>query len=125
MRYKLSTVQLTFGPPATTESPASADAPPSALQDVDVTSLGLVGKVVTLSVPAQDPATCNLLSELRAYVLPVADHPPADAIGYLASSYPYVSSDVSGLQASGGNAQLTLPDVSDPSVVQVVLGFVS
>jgi hypothetical protein len=125
MRYVLSSVRLDLAPPGS-DAPAPTEGPPtSGKTDVDVTSLGIVGQTLTVQIPAQNPAVNNLMGDLRAYVMPVTDQAPADAIGYLASQYPFVALDPTPYQANGGNAQLNLPDATVPSAVQLVLGFLT
>jgi hypothetical protein len=130
MRYEYSKVSLPYAPEGSLPaSPATAPgAVPGvpALVDVDVVSHGILGSVLTLSVPPQVPGVNSALLEVRAYLLPEADPLPTTAPELIANpnNYPFAIAGVGNFQAAGGVAALNLPTVTGgPFLGQVVLGF--
>lgn len=102
-----------------------ADAPARLDVQVEITGVDEDNGKVGISIPPYELAKYNRLVQVRAYLVPLKDSPPADAPGFFASSYQYAEGDVGQIQV-GVKANLNLPDVpEDDYVGQLVLGFES
>lgn len=95
--------------------------------DVAVTLLSKddAAKLAVVQIPAYDLATHNRLSEVRLYLLPSGAARPADANGYVQSSYPVETADVSQFQG-GADVSIPYPGATPGQHLgQIVLGFES
>lgn len=110
------------------ESLLSPDAPipaPVAVKpDVDVVSLGIEDWKIKLSVPAYNLSDYNHLVRLRAYLIPEGQPLPGAADALVASEWPFVEADTTGL-LEGITPILVLPSVPPASrhSALVVRGF--
>jgi hypothetical protein len=124
MEYRLG---KTFTlPPVDLTAP---DSPPTPIEKlfVDEVVLGVDGSTLKLNLPPADEATHRKLVELRAYLVPHDQQPPADVNAYTAEDcpFPYAVVDVSELAPVGGPVEIELPEVDRvaPYFGQLVHGY--
>ena len=114
--------------PARPSAPQRGTAPAAPVKaDVAVVLKGVDETAWTagIQIPAYDLATTNKLCEVRVYLLPSGAARPVDANGYIQSSYPVETADVSAVQG-GADVTIPLPTVEPVKHLgQVVLGFES
>jgi hypothetical protein len=113
-------------PAAPATPPADATPAPVAKLDVEVVGKGVVNDVATFGVSPYDPATHNVLLELRAYAVPEGADVPLSGDAFVASDYKFVTGTLPEPQ-TGGDVSVALPaEVPDGDYfVQSLLGFES
>lgn len=109
-------------PPAPQPGTAPA-APVKADVTVVLASVDEKAWTATVQIPAYDLAAFNRLMEVRVYLLPSGAARPINADGFVSSSYPVETADVSTVQ-EGADAAIPLPAVvPGKHLGQIVLGF--
>lgn len=106
--------------------PPTDPSDPVAKVDVEETILDVKENTLRLHLPTTSAETHNRLVELRVYLVPHDQQPPADVEGYLQSELPYSPVDVSAFAgAEGGPVSIELPSVDRlvPYFGQIVQGY--
>src|SRR5690348_13763430 len=103
MRYVLGPTFEATAPvaPAAAPAPQGGTAPAApAKADVQVALIGVdeTAWTATVQIPAYDLAAFNKLCEVKLYLLPSGAARPVDANGFIQSSYPVETADVSTVQ---------------------------
>lgn len=122
MRYRLG---KSFNLDVIQVPPVDPNAP-AVKVDVDEVILEVRENTLRVELPTTAPETHNKLVELRVYLVPHDQQPPADVDGYLGSELPYSVVDVTALaQTTGGPVSIELPAVSRlvPYFGQIVQGY--
>lgn len=122
MRYRLG---KSFNLDVIQTPPVDPNAP-VAKADVDEDILEVRENTLRVHLPDTTPETHNRLTELRVYLVPHDQVPPADVEGYLGSDLPYSVADVSAFAGgAGGPVSIELPSVNRlvPHFGQVVQGY--